>query len=57
MIALTALWDMTGMPVVTLPVEWNVAVSLIAPRGKEAALTQIGIDLQEKALPPAVCDV
>jgi aspartyl-tRNA(Asn)/glutamyl-tRNA(Gln) amidotransferase subunit A len=51
MIALTALWDMTGMPVVTLPVRWNVAVSLIAPRGHEAPLTQAGIDLQEHALP------
>jgi aspartyl-tRNA(Asn)/glutamyl-tRNA(Gln) amidotransferase subunit A len=51
MIALTALWDMTGMPVVTLPVKWNVAVSLIAPRGLEAPLVQAGIDLQERALP------
>jgi aspartyl-tRNA(Asn)/glutamyl-tRNA(Gln) amidotransferase subunit A len=50
MIALTALWDMTGMPVVTLPVQWNVAVSLIGPRGHEAPLTQAGIDLQEHAL-------
>jgi aspartyl-tRNA(Asn)/glutamyl-tRNA(Gln) amidotransferase subunit A len=50
MIALTALWDMTGMPVVTLPVKWNVAVSLIAPRGREAAVTQAGIDLQEHSL-------
>jgi aspartyl-tRNA(Asn)/glutamyl-tRNA(Gln) amidotransferase subunit A len=57
MIALTALWDMTGMPVVTLPAAWNVGISLIAPRGREAPLTQIGIDLQEKALPPAVCDL
>src|SRR5262249_34516928 len=24
MIALTALWDMTGMPVATIPAEWNV---------------------------------
>jgi aspartyl-tRNA(Asn)/glutamyl-tRNA(Gln) amidotransferase subunit A len=51
MIALTALWDMTGMPVVTLPAAWNVGVSLIAPRGREAELTQIGIDLQEHSLP------
>jgi len=50
MIALTALWDMTGMPVVTLPVRWNVAVSLIGPRGHEAPITQAGIDLQEHAL-------
>jgi len=57
MIALTALWDMTGMPVVTLPAQWNVGISLIAPRGNEATLTQLGIDLQEKALPPAICDL
>ena len=50
MIALTALWDMTGMPVVSLPVTWSVGVSLIAPRGGEAPLTQIAIDLQEHAL-------
>ena len=50
MIALTALWDMTGMPVVTLPAKWNVGVSLIAPRGHEAPLMQAGIDLQEHAL-------
>jgi Asp-tRNA(Asn)/Glu-tRNA(Gln) amidotransferase A subunit family amidase len=50
MIALTALWDMTGMPVVSLPVTWSVGVSLIAPRGREAALTQIAIDLQDHAL-------
>ena len=35
MIALTALWDMTGMPVAALPVSWDVGVSLIAPRGAE----------------------
>jgi aspartyl-tRNA(Asn)/glutamyl-tRNA(Gln) amidotransferase subunit A len=50
MIALTALWDMTGMPVVSLPVSWSVGVSLAAPRGREAPLTQIAIDLQEHAL-------
>jgi aspartyl-tRNA(Asn)/glutamyl-tRNA(Gln) amidotransferase subunit A len=50
MIALTALWDMTGMPVVSLPVEWNVGVSLIAPRGAEAVAIQAAIDLQEHAL-------
>jgi aspartyl-tRNA(Asn)/glutamyl-tRNA(Gln) amidotransferase subunit A len=50
LIALTALWDMTGMPVVSLPVTWSVGMSLIAPRGAEAALTQIAIDLQEHAL-------
>jgi Asp-tRNA(Asn)/Glu-tRNA(Gln) amidotransferase A subunit family amidase len=57
MIALTALWDMTGMPVVTLPARWNIGMSLIAPRGREAAVTQIAIDLQEHALPPATCDL
>ena len=50
MIALTALWDMTGMPAVSLPVTWSVGVSLIGPRGREAALTQVAIDLQEHAL-------
>ena len=50
MIALTALWDMTGMPVATLPVTWETSVSLIAPRGREAALIQAAIDLQEHAL-------
>ena len=50
LIALTALWDMTGMPVASLPVSWNVGVSLIAPRGHEAPLVQAAIDLQEHAL-------
>ncbi|HEY2259749.1 MAG TPA: amidase [Solirubrobacteraceae bacterium] len=50
MIALTALWDMTGMPVAALPVTWEVGISLVAPRGGEAALTQAAIDLQEHAL-------
>ena len=50
MIALTALWDMTGMPVAALPVTWEAGVSLIAPRGGEAAVTQAAIDLQEHAL-------
>ncbi|HET6866998.1 MAG TPA: amidase [Solirubrobacteraceae bacterium] len=50
LIAFTALWDMTGMPVVALPVTWSVGVSLAAPRGHEAPLTQIAIDLQEHAL-------
>jgi aspartyl-tRNA(Asn)/glutamyl-tRNA(Gln) amidotransferase subunit A len=57
MIALTALWDMTGMPVATIPVEWNVAVSLIAPLGREAEVVQAAIDLQEHSLPPATCDL
>ena len=50
MIALTALWDMTGMPVAALPVTWETSVSLIAPRGREAALIQAAIDLQEDGL-------
>jgi aspartyl-tRNA(Asn)/glutamyl-tRNA(Gln) amidotransferase subunit A len=50
LIAFTAMWDMTGMPVVSLPVSWCVGVSLVAPRGHEASLTQVGIDLQEHAL-------
>jgi aspartyl-tRNA(Asn)/glutamyl-tRNA(Gln) amidotransferase subunit A len=50
LIALTALWSVTGMPVVSLPVSWSVGVSLIAPRGHEAPLIQTAIDLQEHAL-------
>jgi aspartyl-tRNA(Asn)/glutamyl-tRNA(Gln) amidotransferase subunit A len=50
LIELTALWDMTGMPVAALPVSWNVGVSLIAPRGHETPLIQAAIDLQEHAL-------
>jgi Asp-tRNA(Asn)/Glu-tRNA(Gln) amidotransferase A subunit family amidase len=50
MIALTALWDMTGMPVASVPVSWCVGVSLVAPRGGEAPLVQAAIDLQEHAL-------
>jgi Asp-tRNA(Asn)/Glu-tRNA(Gln) amidotransferase A subunit family amidase len=51
MIALTALWDLTGMPVAALPVTWEAGVSLVAPRGREAALCGAAIDLQESALP------
>src|SRR5581483_11132193 len=50
MIALTALWDMTGMPVASLPVTWEASVSLVAPLGHELPLTQAAIDLQEHAL-------
>ena len=50
LIALTALWNMTGMPVASLPVSWSVGVSLIAPRGHEAELTAAAIDLQAHAL-------
>jgi aspartyl-tRNA(Asn)/glutamyl-tRNA(Gln) amidotransferase subunit A len=50
MIALSALWDMTGMPVASLPVTWQVGVSLIAPRGRERPLVQAALDLQAHAL-------
>jgi Asp-tRNA(Asn)/Glu-tRNA(Gln) amidotransferase A subunit family amidase len=50
MIALTSLWDMTGMPVASLPVSWDVGVSLIAPRGREADLVAAAIDLQQHEL-------
>lgn len=50
MIALSALWNMTGMPVASVPVSPRVGVSLVAPRGHEAALVQVAIDLQEVAL-------
>jgi aspartyl-tRNA(Asn)/glutamyl-tRNA(Gln) amidotransferase subunit A len=51
MIALTALWDLTGMPVAALPVTWETGMSLVAPRGREAMLVAAAIDLQERALP------
>ena len=51
MIALTAIWDLTGMPVAALPVTWEAGVSLVAPRGHEAQLVSAAIDLQESALP------
>jgi aspartyl-tRNA(Asn)/glutamyl-tRNA(Gln) amidotransferase subunit A len=50
LIAFTALWDVTGMPVASLPVSWCVGVSLVAPRGHEAPLVQAAIDLQEHGL-------
>lgn len=50
MIALTSLWDLTGMPVASLPVTWEASVSLIARRGYEQPLTQVAIDLQQHAL-------
>ena len=50
MIALTALWDMTGMPVACMPVTWETGISVIAPRGRERQLIQPAIDLQEHAL-------
>jgi aspartyl-tRNA(Asn)/glutamyl-tRNA(Gln) amidotransferase subunit A len=56
MIELTALWDMTGMPVAALPVTWEAGVSLIAPRGGEATVTEAAIDLQGHALGIPVFD-
>ncbi len=50
LVAFTALWDVTGMPVACLPVSWCVGVSLVAPRGHEAPLVQAAIDLQEHGL-------
>jgi aspartyl-tRNA(Asn)/glutamyl-tRNA(Gln) amidotransferase subunit A len=54
LIALTVEWDMTGLPVASLPVPGSgtipFSVSLIARRGGEAPLTQAAIDLQEHAL-------
>ncbi len=51
MIAFTAIWDLTGMPVAALPVTWEAGISLIAPRGQEMKLVSAAIDLQESALP------
>jgi aspartyl-tRNA(Asn)/glutamyl-tRNA(Gln) amidotransferase subunit A len=50
MIALTALWDMTGMPVASIPLVWDVGLSLVAPHDHEPAAVQAAIDLQEHAL-------
>jgi aspartyl-tRNA(Asn)/glutamyl-tRNA(Gln) amidotransferase subunit A len=56
LIALTATWNTTGFPVVALPAGSGprsgmpVGVSLIAPRGREAELIQVAIDLQEHEL-------
>ena len=58
LIALTALWNLTGFPVAALPAGVGarsglpVGVSLIATRGREAPLVQAAIDLQEHALAP-----
>jgi Asp-tRNA(Asn)/Glu-tRNA(Gln) amidotransferase A subunit family amidase len=49
-IELAVLWDMTGMPVASLPVTASTGVSLIAPRGHESPLVQAAIDLQEHGL-------
>jgi aspartyl-tRNA(Asn)/glutamyl-tRNA(Gln) amidotransferase subunit A len=63
LIALTYTWNMTGFPVAALPAGLGarsgmpVGVSLIAPRGREAELLELAIDLQEHALtpPPPPC--
>ena len=66
LIAFTATWNMTGFPVAALPAGLGtrsglpVGVSLIAPRGREAQLLALAIDLQEHELrplpvPPAPC--
>jgi aspartyl-tRNA(Asn)/glutamyl-tRNA(Gln) amidotransferase subunit A len=52
-IVLTSTWDITGFPVAALPAGLGarsglpVGVSLIAPRGAEATVARIGVDLQE----------
>ena len=50
LIALTAMWDMTGMPVAAIPVTPHAGVSLIAPRGREAIVAGAAIELQERSL-------
>lgn len=58
LIRLSATWDTTGFPVAALPAGVGrrsglpVGISLVAPRGAEARLLRIGIDLQAHALPP-----
>ena len=53
----TALWDMTGFPVVALPAGVGrrsgapVGVSLIAPRRAEALAIRAAVDLQARAIP------
>lgn len=51
LVALTALWDLTGMPVVSLPVGPHVGISLVGRLGAEADVARIAVDLQERALP------
>jgi aspartyl-tRNA(Asn)/glutamyl-tRNA(Gln) amidotransferase subunit A len=59
-ILLTFAWNMTGFPVAALPAGLGpesglpVGVSLIGPRGADAAVAQAAIDLQEHALAPPV---
>jgi aspartyl-tRNA(Asn)/glutamyl-tRNA(Gln) amidotransferase subunit A len=53
----TRTWNLTGFPVVAFSAGLGarsglpVGVSLIAPRGREGSVSQIAIDLQERALP------
>jgi len=57
-IAFTATWDLAGFPVAALPAGLGersglpVGVSLVAPRGRERVVAQLGIDLQAGELPP-----
>lgn len=58
LIRLTSTWNATGFPVAALPAGLGgrtglpVGVSLVATRGAEHRLLQIGIDLQQWGLPP-----
>jgi aspartyl-tRNA(Asn)/glutamyl-tRNA(Gln) amidotransferase subunit A len=63
LIRFTATWNATGFPVASLPgglgrhSRLPVGISLIAPRGADVRVLQIGIDLQERALhPPGIAD-
>jgi aspartyl-tRNA(Asn)/glutamyl-tRNA(Gln) amidotransferase subunit A len=56
LIRLTAIWNGTGFPVASLPAGIGstsglpVGISVVGPRGADAIVLQIGIDLQEHAL-------
>ena len=57
------MWNATGFPVASLPGGFGrdsrlpVGISVIGPRGADARVLQIGIDLQEHALhPPGIAD-
>ncbi len=58
LIAFTAAWNFVGFPVAALPAGLGassglpVGVSLVAPRGREAVVAQVAIDLQAGPLPP-----
>lgn len=57
-IRLTSTWNATGFPVAALPAGLGsrtglpVGISLVGTRGDEHRLLQVGIDLQERGLPP-----